>query len=111
MSVSLRPTHTELQAKFWHVWRHHKPTETYHHHHHHHHHHHRHKHPGLSHLARSASRVTVVLFIVFSVFQLFSFLVGCSGMILKVFGFVAIFAGVKVSSFCIQIFVYYVVCL
>jgi hypothetical protein len=34
--------------------------------------------------------------------QLFSFLVGCSGTILKGFGFVAFFAGVKASSFCIQ---------
>jgi hypothetical protein len=54
-----------------------------------------HKHPGLGHLARSVSRVTVALSIVSSVSQLFSFLVGCSGMILKGFGFVAFFAGVK----------------
>jgi hypothetical protein len=33
--------------------------------------------------------------------QLFSFLVDCSGMILQGFGFVAFFAGVKASSFCI----------
>jgi hypothetical protein len=63
---------------------------------------HHHKHPGLGHLARSVSRVTVALSIVSSVSQLFSFLVGCSEMILKGFGFVAFFADVKASSFCIQ---------
>jgi hypothetical protein len=61
-----------------------------------------HKHPGLGHLARSVFRVTVSLSIVSSVSRLFSFLVGCSEMILKGFGFVAFFAGVKVSSFCIH---------
>ena len=66
-------------------------------------HHHHHKHPGLGHLARSVSRVTVVLSIVSSVSQLFSFLVGCSGVILKGFGFVTFFAGVKASSFCIHL--------
>jgi hypothetical protein len=66
----------------------------------HHHHHHHHKHPGLGHLARSVSRVTVALSIVSSVSRLFSFLVGCSEIILKGFGFVAFFAGVKASSFC-----------
>jgi hypothetical protein len=35
--------------------------------------------------------------------QLFSFLVGCSEMILKGFGFVAFFAGVKTSFFCIYL--------
>jgi hypothetical protein len=65
-------------------------------------HHHHHKHPGLGHLARSVSRVTVALSIVSSLSQLSSFLVGCSGMILEGFGFVAFFAGVKASSFCIQ---------
>jgi len=65
-------------------------------------HHHHHKHPELGHLARSVSRVTVALSIVSSVSQLFSFLVGCNGMILKGFGFVAFFAGVKVSFFCIS---------
>jgi hypothetical protein len=69
----------------------------------HHHHHHHYKHPGLGHLARSVSRVTVALSIVSSVSQLFSFLVGCSGIILKGFGFVAFFAGVKASSFCIHL--------
>jgi hypothetical protein len=65
--------------------------------------HHHHKHPGLGHLDRSVSRVTVALSIVSSVSQLFSFLVGCSEMILKVFGFVAFFAGVNASSFCIHL--------
>jgi hypothetical protein len=67
-------------------------------------HHHHHKHPELGHLARAVSRVTVALSIVSSVSQLFSFLVGCSGMTLKGFGFVAFFAGVKASSFCIHLF-------
>jgi hypothetical protein len=70
---------------------------------HYHHHHHYHKHPGLGHLARSVSGVTVTLSNVFSVSQLFSFLVGCSGMTLKGFGFVAFFAGVRASSFCIYL--------
>jgi hypothetical protein len=65
--------------------------------------HHHHKHPWLGHLARSVSRVTVALSIVSSVSQLFSFIVGCSEMILKGFGFVAFFAGVKASSFCIHL--------
>jgi hypothetical protein len=64
---------------------------------------HHHKHPGLGHLARSVSIVTVALSIVSSVSQLFSLLVGCSEMILKGFGFVAFFAGVKASSFCIYL--------
>jgi hypothetical protein len=55
----------------------------------------------LGHLARSVSRVTVALSIVSSVSRLFSFFVGCSEMILKGFGFVAFFAGVKASFFCI----------
>jgi hypothetical protein len=66
-------------------------------------HHHHHKHPGLGHLARSVSRVTVVLSIVSLVSQLFFFLVGCSKMILKGFGFVAFFAGVKANFFCIHL--------
>jgi hypothetical protein len=66
-------------------------------------HHHHHKHLMLGHLTRSVSKVTVALSIVSSVSQLFSLLVGCSGMILKGFGFVAFFAGVKVSSFCIHL--------
>jgi hypothetical protein len=56
-------------------------------------HHHRHKHPGLDQLASSVSRVTVALSIVSSVSQLYSFFVGCSGIILKGFGFVAFFVG------------------
>jgi hypothetical protein len=48
-------------------------------------------------LARSVSRVTVALSNVSSVSQLFSFPVGCSGMILKGFGFVTFLAGVKAS--------------
>jgi hypothetical protein len=63
----------------------------------HHHHHHHHKHQGLGHLARFVSRVTAALANVSSVSQLFAFLVDCSGMILKGFGFVAFFAGVKAS--------------
>jgi hypothetical protein len=70
---------------------------------HHHHHHHHYKHPGLGHLARSVSRVTVALSIVSSVSRLSSILVGFSEMILKGFGFVAFFAGVKASSFCIHL--------
>src|SRR5215475_12742961 len=67
------------------------------------HHHHHHKHTGLGHLARSVSRVKVALSIVSLVSQLFSFLVGCKGKILKGIGFVAFFAGVKASSFCIHL--------
>jgi hypothetical protein len=65
--------------------------------------HHHHKHQGLGHLARSISRVTAALASVSSVFQLFSFLVDCSGMILKGFGIVAFFARVRASSFCIHL--------
>ena len=43
--------------------------------------HHHHKHPGLGNLTRSVSRVTSALSIASSVSQLFSFLVGCRGMI------------------------------
>jgi hypothetical protein len=57
----------------------------------------------LGHLASSVSRIKVALSIVSFVSQLFSFLVGCKGMILKGFGFVAFFAGVKASSFCIHL--------
>jgi hypothetical protein len=62
-----------------------------------------HHHQGLGHLARSVSIVTAALANFSSVFQLFSFLVDCSGMILKGFGFVAFFAGVTASSFCIHL--------
>jgi hypothetical protein len=75
-------------------------------HHRHHHHHHHHKHHGLDPLIRSVSRVTTAPANVSSVFQLFSFFVVCSGMILKGFGFVAFFA-----SGCLQpkyVFVPYV---
>jgi hypothetical protein len=68
-----------------------------------HHYHHHHKHPGLGHLARSVSRVKVALSIVSLVSKLFPFRVGCSGMILKGFGFVVFFAGVKAISFCIHL--------
>ena len=67
------------------------------------HHHHHHKHQGLGHLARSVYRVTAALANVSSVSRLFSFLVGCSGMILKGFGCVAFFAGVNASSFYIHL--------
>ena len=59
--------------------------------------HHHHKHQGLDPLIRSVSRVTTALANVSSVFQLFSFLVVCSGVISKVFGFVAFFASVETS--------------
>ena len=64
---------------------------------------HHHKHQGLGHLARSVSRVTAALANVSSVSRLFPFLVDCSGMILKGFGCVAFFAGIKASSFCIHL--------
>ena len=70
-----------------------------------HHHHHYHQHQGLDPLIRSVSRVTctAALANVSSVFQLFSFLVVCSDMISKRFGFVAFFASVKASSVCIRL--------
>ena len=64
---------------------------------------HHHKHQGLDPLIRSVSRVTNALANVSSVFQLFSFLVVCSGMISNGFGFVAFFASVKVSLVCIHL--------
>ena len=60
------------------------------------------KHQRLNPLIRSVSRVTAARVNASSVFQLFSFLVVCSGMISKGFGFVAFFASVKASSVCIQ---------
>ena len=57
-------------------------------HHHHHHHHHHHKHQGLDPLIRSVSKVATARANASSVFQLFSFLVVCSSMISKGFGFV-----------------------
>ena len=54
--------------------------------------HHHHKHQGLDPLICSVSTVTTALSNVSLVFQLFSFLVVCSGMISKAFGFVTFFA-------------------
>jgi len=68
-----------------------------------HHHHHHHKHQGLDPLIRSVSKVTTALSNVSSVFQLFSFLVVCSGMISKGFGFMAFFASVETSAVCIHL--------
>jgi hypothetical protein len=56
------------------------------------------KHQGLGHLVRSIFIVTAALASVSSVSQLLYFLVDCSGMILKGFGVVAFFAGVRASS-------------
>ena len=72
-------------------------------------HHHHHKHQGLDPLIRSVSRVTAARANASLVFQLFSFLVVCSGMISKGFGFVAFFARLKASFFCIHL--YCLVCL
>jgi len=69
----------------------------------HHHHHHHHKQQELGPLIRSVSRVTAARANASSVFQLFSFLVVCNGMISKGFGFVAFFASVKASSVCIHL--------
>jgi hypothetical protein len=74
-----------------------------------HHHHHHHKHQGLDPLIRSVSTVTAARANASSVFQLFSFLVVCSGTISKGFSFVAFFASVKASSVCIHLS--YLVCL
>jgi uncharacterized membrane protein len=65
----------------------------------------------LGHLARFLSRVTVAFSIVSLVFQLFSFLVVCSDMILKGFGFVAFFADVKPVPSVFIYLVYYAVSL
>ena len=67
------------------------------------HHHHHHKHKGLDSLMRSVSKVTTALSNVSLVFQLFFFLVVCSSMISKRFGFVAFFASVETSSVCIHL--------
>ena len=48
-------------------------------------------------MIRSVSKVTTALSNVSSVFQLFPFLVVCSSMISKGFGFVAFFASVETS--------------
>ena len=63
---------------------------------------HHHKHQGLDPLIRSVSRVRTALANVSTAFQLFSFLMACSSMLSKGFGFVAFFASVKASSFCIH---------
>jgi len=60
--------------------------------------HHHHKHQGLDPLIRSISRVITAVANISSVFQLLSYLVVCSGMISKGFGFVAFFGSVKASS-------------
>ena len=60
-------------------------------------------HQGLDPLICSVSRVTTVLAEVYSVSQLFFFLVVCSDMISKGFGLVAFFASVKTSSVCIHL--------
>jgi hypothetical protein len=67
------------------------------------HHHHHHKHQGLDPLIRLVSRVKAARANASSVFQLFSFLVVCSGMTSKGFGFVAFFASVKASSVCFHL--------
>ena len=64
---------------------------------------HHHKHQVLDPLIRSVSRVKSARANASSVFRLFSFLVVCSGMISKGFGFVAFFASVKASSVCIHL--------
>ena len=66
--------------------------------------HHHHKHQGFDPLIRSVSRVTAARANASSVFQLYSFLVVCSGMIPNGFGFVAFFASVKASSVCIHLY-------
>ena len=65
--------------------------------------HHHHKHQRLDPSIRSVSTVTAARANASSVFQLFSFLVVCSGMISKGFGFVAFFASVKANSICIHL--------
>jgi hypothetical protein len=64
---------------------------------------HHHHHQGLDPLVHSVSRVTAVRPSASLVFQLFSFLVVCSGMISKGFGFMAFFASVKACSICIHL--------
>ena len=53
-------------------------------------------------MIRSVSRVIIARANASSVFQLFSFLVVCSGTISKGFGFVAFFASVEGSSVCTE---------
>jgi len=64
---------------------------------------HHHKHQGLDPTIRSVSTLTAARANASSVYQLFSFLVVCSGMISKGFGFVAFFASVEASSVCIHL--------
>jgi len=71
---------------------------------HHHYHHHHNKHQGLDPLIRSVSRVIAARANASSVFQLFFFLVVCSGMIWKGFGFVAFYVLKPVPS----VFIYLV---
>jgi len=59
---------------------------------------HHHQHQGLDPLIHSVSRLMIACTNAFSVFQLFSFLVVCSCMISKGFGFVAFFASVEARS-------------
>jgi len=59
--------------------------------------HRHHKHQGLDPLIRSVSKVTTALSNVSSVFQFFSFLLVCSSMVSKRFGFLAFFASVETS--------------
>jgi len=66
-------------------------------------HHSNNKHQGLDPLIRSVSTFTAARTNASSVFQLFSYLVVCSGMISKGFGFLAFFASVKASSVCIHL--------
>jgi len=69
----------------------------------HHNHHRHHKHQGLAPLIRSVSTVTADRANASLVFQLFSFLAVCSGMISKGFDFVSFFASVEASSVCIHL--------
>jgi len=64
---------------------------------------HHHKHHGLDPLIRSVSRVTAARANASSVFQLFSFLVVCSGMISNGLSFVAFFASFVTSYVCIHL--------
>jgi hypothetical protein len=64
---------------------------------------HHHKDRGSDPTIRSVFTVTAALSNASSVFQLFSFLVVCTGMISKGFGFVAYFASVKATSVCIDL--------
>jgi hypothetical protein len=82
MYVKLRHTSPSFCMS---VWKESQRKDVYHH----------HKHQGLDPLIRSVSRFTAALATVSLVFQLFSFLVVCSGMISRGFRFVAFFASFK----------------